>query len=1199
MVRWVRRAVMGLWSVNAVRVGLLVLVGVGWAVPAAAQVVGSGRPAWSAAVLAPRDYGLVRGGSVRVVLRLDAGVRSLRVRVGRRDVTADFSRRGSERVGVLRVGSGLGWGVNSVNVRTAGGPGRVWYQSVRVVMLRRAGGRLGGWSNRGRAIGGPPPPPTQLRVAAPRAGSVIWAYVNGARRPVALSGPGRLRSRTLSADDGLRPGVNRIRVESIEPRQGRYTTSRFVLRLSPRMPVAGAGPDRRGPVGRTLVGDGGASVAAGRASRLVYHWAIVSRPAGSHARLSRASSRRPALRPDRPGDYVLRLVVSEVPRHHGTRPVAGLGSVAQATDFATFTAVPAVGPIGVPIDTIATTVNGVRGVQVGSSFYASQPDEPLQLVILNRSDTSLLLNAGFANDAQGASLLQKAISGAQQAYNLTLAPLVIVTKPNPGLSSPGASASVSALANVLRSMGVNVASPTVLAGTTACGLPNGGQCSAFSAIGIPGLPGGQGNVNPGLGSVASTGAAPGDLHGFLQQDITPEGTIPTAENSAGGAVGDTPPVTYSFVNRERVAFDTGDPSADPATVTVNGTSYGSGTVPKTPGGFFVVVLDAGSLRPRTAPQTFLDSAAAGAGNLSAMASFLAPYTGDPTALVIVRTVGNVSRIPSGWWDSVGNALAQLGGSRIYFNYLNGSSSPALAQVGLGGGSPGFPSDTTQLATQERTGTTRLSGLLARNQSSELYPAESTPPGTPLDQTLNGLIADPTATAPWPNETMKGYIAASNCIAQNIYGGTVKLTLPLESNYTSNIIWSSLLPKLDNDFTYAYLTAPPLNCTDFSEKDLADVKTMLDSIWPEVDRIHQLIGILQQPFLTTNASNAVYNAVHAVNQTIPTPASVHTNWLSIASDVLWATASAFEGPVANLLNAASAGLSLAGTLVRNTDGSSALTDVTIPGDQLADQLRERYTNAALALGRAGDIIVSDYRKLDDAYENAAPHGIWDTTNATATVLSNAMVYPESREAFLTLFPARFALYRTQQGPDAPKITNVTQYRCEQIIEVRGRTTFVQKIGWWPFSGDPQYAGSSPPTTAGGPLEQWAYAQPGFDADNINGPGPVYPSNTVLSDMFTSQPAQNGVSTPLFNTTNFPLEAYNGGARAYTITQHNASATIGNLSTTEQCSTSPSPNGPSPTSVRRSPRFALGRIAGSPDDDFLTGRTGAGQPQGSPR
>ena len=75
-------------------------------------------------------------------------------------------------------------------------------------------------------------------------------------------------------------------------------------------PVANAGPDQTAPVGVTVTLNGsGSSDADGDA--LGYAWTLQSAPAGSAAALAGAASVTPSFVVDRPGSYVVRLVVND------------------------------------------------------------------------------------------------------------------------------------------------------------------------------------------------------------------------------------------------------------------------------------------------------------------------------------------------------------------------------------------------------------------------------------------------------------------------------------------------------------------------------------------------------------------------------------------------------------------------------------------------------------------------------------------------------------------------------------------------------------------------------------------------------------------------------------------------------------------------------------------------------------------------
>src|SRR5262249_13690613 len=77
-----------------------------------------------------------------------------------------------------------------------------------------------------------------------------------------------------------------------------------------RPPVANAGTDQTVYVAQTVTLDGSAS-SDPDGQPLQYTWSFLSRPAGSQAALVSATSVRPTFVPDRDGEYVVRLVVSD------------------------------------------------------------------------------------------------------------------------------------------------------------------------------------------------------------------------------------------------------------------------------------------------------------------------------------------------------------------------------------------------------------------------------------------------------------------------------------------------------------------------------------------------------------------------------------------------------------------------------------------------------------------------------------------------------------------------------------------------------------------------------------------------------------------------------------------------------------------------------------------------------------------------
>lgn len=77
-----------------------------------------------------------------------------------------------------------------------------------------------------------------------------------------------------------------------------------------RAPAANAGPDQTAYVAQVVTLNGSAS-SDPEGQALSYEWSFVSRPAGSTAALSHTAGVQPVFTPDREGDYLLQLIVSD------------------------------------------------------------------------------------------------------------------------------------------------------------------------------------------------------------------------------------------------------------------------------------------------------------------------------------------------------------------------------------------------------------------------------------------------------------------------------------------------------------------------------------------------------------------------------------------------------------------------------------------------------------------------------------------------------------------------------------------------------------------------------------------------------------------------------------------------------------------------------------------------------------------------
>ncbi len=1143
----------------------------GAAVAATRRVSGhAGRQPWASQIIRPSSDAVVLGRSVPVGVRVGSAVRTFQARLGTQSVTRAFETAGggTMRVATLRDGStpGLRFGRNTLYVRTSNGSGRRWFTQRSFVLARPAGGLFSKVTAEAGCGTG-----ADVRVDLVRPGLATSVRVDGGP-PRAIRG-GRQRSINLYANSGLHPGSNVLTVRALDAARGVYQQRTLRVDMPSTIPVAAAGISRRVKAGRVIQFSAAESVKTGPGQRLVYRWTIVNRPRGSRARLQAASSARPWLRPDRAGRYVVRVSIFEVGGAavgHATRSALLCASGIESTATTTVSAAMFAGPIGVPVDTIATA-SGSSGVRVGDAgtagaqFYPIQDrSKALQLVVLDRSTLAEQQNVSYGNDPAGASALLTAVK------RLSSSDLVIITKPDPQVTNatnpddgdPTAAAMISHALNA-----IGVSSVDSLVSTEVGCHPDQEEqvedepCSAFSAIGVPGIPAGQGTLNAGLGAPGS-GNAPGDLHGYLREDL------------AGN--------NFTFVNVERVPLDTGAPDANPAVVTIGSDESGS-EMPKTTytsqklsgPGFYLLILNAGDLKPE-----FQDTVAETAQGLNGLGSFLSLFGRDnPTALVIVRSIGAVGRLPQGSdphgaWDFTAGKLQQLGGSQYLFDTLNGEASSQFAQVGPSG-SPGYPSPWTQVATHEHSGTGRLAGLLARNNSSrfyldDAYPSKLNDPGRPLAGSLSGIMSLPTAS--WPDRDTPGDQAVLSCVAAHIDPNGA-LRAPIEANYTNqNLVhnWAAWASDIGASGYYDTLSGYR-DCGPFTRADFNDVTGQLRGEWTAVPRVWGLIEDLQKPLLDSSGNAAEIGSIAAeVNEDLGTGSqSVEYDGWEIASNLLLLVAAIPEvDEVAAPLEFMSAAIDLATSVNQNPDGSNAQDDVRTTAADLGASLSRKYTADIVGLDETGDILVSDWTKLRLTAQNAAnltnAAADWSWTSADAKQATQQLLVATRQLAYTTLFPVRYKLYRLQSGAAAGSVNpqDVTSYGCSYFDGYADPNTgdwiYTGSKAWHPFASVAPFGNVGVTVSGTGAVEQRAYATADDRFVQDKDHSGQFPSAKVLGLMFKTPTGDQYQTGPLFDPLSFALDAYdNATAPTETVTHVNDSVQKfggGSWSTNLKCKTS---------------------------------------------
>src|ERR1700761_3067110 len=275
--------------------------------------------AGSVRILTPAYGSLVTGRRLTVRVRAGRGVSHLQLRFAGRPLTMLPGSAGGVRTGIVSL-KGLPKGRLSLLLQARGG-GHSIAQSRNLVVGRRAPGLLRHVALPARASGA-------VRMRVHLGGQATRFLVRLDGRPVRL-----LRQPTtgatpipLSADDGLRPGPNRVTVLAYRDADGAWDRATRTVRISRREPLVAAGPDRRKVAGATIRLDGRRSRPARRDEALSYDWRIVAHPR-SHgapaARLTDPHGSRPRLAVRVPRTYKVALRVAGRRPPHGTKTAPG------------------------------------------------------------------------------------------------------------------------------------------------------------------------------------------------------------------------------------------------------------------------------------------------------------------------------------------------------------------------------------------------------------------------------------------------------------------------------------------------------------------------------------------------------------------------------------------------------------------------------------------------------------------------------------------------------------------------------------------------------------------------------------------------------------------------------------------------------------------------------------------------------------
>ena len=493
-------------------------------------------------IITPGDDALVRGERtpVKLALRRNVSLRNAHLNGKRINRLFSSRRSGTRQVATLmksKLKKLLPLGRNFLRfvVRRGGRGGKKDYEEVAFNRVRKTPNLIRGFKvdfNRSRGAR------VTFRPSTPIAQINVRLNGRNVSKQFREGTPLR-RDVLLGASDGLRHGVNRLRIRA-HTHHGAFVKLGRNFRVARGTTIAGAGPDQAVLAGQIATLNGKASRKAlqpnGRPKKrhLRYNWKLIRRPEGSEARLVGAGKQRPEIQTDLPGTYLVKLRT----RHRAPKGSAGVARRARTSGD--IVSVPANPQPRAAISTFAS-VGGKSGISVDVSrecegavagskppcFYPNPgSDEELQVVVLDRrtlepqSNKSYKLTdlSDFAAAMKGFRIppLNVSPQGKCPKYDTSKLVLLALRSELPGDFDLKGFAGGYSIFNIRAQTGLNPAPGEGVGCPLEDHIPD---AFPFSTIGIPGTILGRAWENTGFeinGPDGSPGVK-GSLDGFLKR----------------------------------------------------------------------------------------------------------------------------------------------------------------------------------------------------------------------------------------------------------------------------------------------------------------------------------------------------------------------------------------------------------------------------------------------------------------------------------------------------------------------------------------------------------------------------------------------------------------------------------------------------------------------------------------------------------
>ena len=885
-------------------------------------------------------------GHVRVVVRSREQLGALRISVNGRGITRLFHGSAGVYSATLRRGRGLHPGVNQLFVETRNYRD---FDRVTFIVARRAPKLL---TLTGlRVDGREAPVRVKVRVGED---ATFHAYLNGDPVDRAFEQRGRGYVGMLGANDGVRPGRNRLVVRADRTRRAGRSAVRDVARATFTIHgvVAGAGGDRDVDAGESIELRGSAVGAGGGVD---YHWAIVDAPdGGDGALLEHAHTATPEFESKTPGTYRVRATVRAA---NGTASAVSAASDASSADTVTVTVRADVPPMGWRLQTAADGNGTIRlnGAAVPGTTCNFDPacanTSFVTYAVFDRQTLDLVASGNFAAKAT-------AITDLANKYGTNPAYLMVVN--------------FSRL--FTRDIALNSLIDKIGAGNLDFGTPaDVTRTRPVSIVGVSGSPNGSATVSAVYRGCKCIGTMDeSNMDGYLRLN---------------GSTG-----LFEFVRTDLFEFNTDEPTTAGRLRIRLGPNPFTRTLP-TDGssGFLMATVVASNMFP-IGSDLFVTNNPDGSENAAeqtrmanALVDNVSGENSSGRILVALQAFGTPKGKGAGW-QQIQQGIEKLGGNGQVFAQLNQGrpDEPYQGRYALvGRAAMGVPAAESSQSLAGRDTDGKLRGLLARGRDDQYLPLLADPLGSINFGLVSIVNRAPTSISGFPRYT-GGRAAAEQFLARSrdpLIMGVCAPDAPTcdprkayyENYFGSGTSWDTILTALGQRAKDACTAEAAKPGAPFSDAECQEVRRQLETEVDARNRVAAYFGPdgLQRPFLGGAGTSAIVNiaAISAAIQSDVQPpvgdntASHALNIVSFVVKIAGAGGGLVNPAVGTAANGLAAAFGIAGYLTKQ-DGSPDLIgpDVSKRATDLGVELNERYQRVSSYFTTEAKIVMSDWSKM---------------------------------------------------------------------------------------------------------------------------------------------------------------------------------------------------------------------------------------------